>query len=161
MGRTNILTTRSGAKIRNPIIKTLPPLEADPTSFVQQKKALQSSPKIMDLKPAIKKYDHEVQLILSSSQVLQSLQKNGTLTLKLKIADSDKPAVLTTSALKDHEKAQAQRKTIEFSTDISSSAKSDLSDSKRVDPILRESQLDFVPGWRNTRSFDRKLRRRF
>ena len=108
-------------------------------------------------------------LILSSAQVLESIRKNGTLTLQVKFSDKDatiKPATpLTAQALKRHEKTLPAIKFLDFSDSNSTTLKSeDVSSdaNKRRDPVLAEK--DALPlGYsylRHTRSLDRKLRRR-
>lgn len=126
------------------------------------------------LKPALKKpiesaITGDVSLILSSAQVLESLRKNGTLTLQVKFTDKDfKPSTtLTAHALRKHEKTLAPAiKFLDFSDSGSTTLKSDEgsnTDNKRRDPVLAEK--DALPlgysNLRHTRSQDRKLRRRF
>lgn len=182
MGRSNIITTRSGKRVRNPIPgpSLVEPSRNHKASTVKKPApaALKKKPVISSvgkLKPALKKPSEsaitgDVSLILSSAQVLESLRKNGTLTLQVKFTDKDfKPCTtLTAHALRTHEKTLAPAiKFLDFSDSGSTTLKSDEgscpeSNNKRRDPVLAEK--DALPlGYsylRHTRSLDRKLRRR-
>lgn len=176
MARSNIITTRSGKKVRNlipdPVLYDRLPIRKVPAKSAAKKSV---NPSIGKFKPALKKptekANTDVQLVLSSAKILESIKNNGTLTLKVKFIDKDarptKPcevAVLTTHALKKHEATLPSVKFFEFSDDGSTTLKSDATESnRRLDPILADKDHSLPLGYsylRHTRSLDRKLRRR-